>query len=91
MTTITTTTRTETTGQATAPSAAPVSIVLRQRGNFDFRVHVEDEPGLWGCGRNPDEAVGSLVRAHPRRFGITVTVLAESAPFGARGEGQGAR
>lgn len=49
-----------------------------------FRAHdvhaaIEGTNGRkWGCGRNPDEAVGALVRSHPEAFGVEVQIPDEA-------------
>jgi hypothetical protein len=36
--------------------------------------------GPWGAGNTPDEAIGSLVRCNPKRFGLKVTILEGKHP-----------
>lgn len=38
----------------------------------DFHAQLFGEPGKWGSGRNPYEAIGNLVNAWPREFGIEI-------------------
>ena len=40
-----------------------------------FHAQIKREPGFWGCGKSHDEAVGSLIRAHPEYFGMKVKDL----------------
>lgn len=41
------------------------------RGDPDFcSAWITGEPGYWGSGGSVDEAVGSVLRAHPERFQI---------------------
>jgi hypothetical protein len=34
--------------------------------------HAEAENGMWGCGKTPMEAIGSLVNTHPEYFNIII-------------------
>lgn len=47
--------------------------VLERRPKY--HAQIKDEPGYWGCGDSRDDAIGSLVRSHPERFGIKITHL----------------
>jgi hypothetical protein len=31
--------------------------------------------GYWGQGRSPDEAIGDLLRSHPEKFNVHITIL----------------
>lgn len=40
-----------------------------------YHAQIKDNPGFWGCGKNCDEAVGSLIRSHPEKFSIEMVQL----------------
>lgn len=40
-----------------------------------YHAQIKGEPGFWGSGASPAEAIGDLVSAHAHRFGITITTL----------------
>lgn len=42
------------------------------------RAHIRGQPGLWGDGRNKDEALGDLIRSHPEQFNITLIYTSKS-------------
>ncbi|MEK7502960.1 MAG: hypothetical protein AAB556_00765 [Patescibacteria group bacterium] len=44
-------------------------IVLTKRSD-DFMAHVENNSEIWSCGKNTDEAIGSLIRTYRELFGI---------------------
>jgi len=46
-----------------------VKVVVKKR-YADFHAAIFENEGYWGAGETQDEAVGSLVRAHPAKFGI---------------------
>lgn len=33
-----------------------------------YHAQIAGEGGYWGCGRNPEEAIESVLRSHPERF-----------------------
>ena len=46
-------------------------IVVTERSN-DFHACIRGHPELWGCGKNYDEAVGSVIRSHKEYFNIKI-------------------
>jgi hypothetical protein len=48
-----------------------MKIVVTERSG-DFHACIEDHPEIWGSGKTPDEAIGSVVRCHRERFGIVI-------------------
>ncbi len=40
-----------------------------------YHAQIKWYPEIWGCGRSPGDAIGSLVQSHSERFGVTVTHL----------------
>ncbi len=47
------------------------AIVLTRRSD-DWHAAIKGEPGRWGCGKSPAEALGTLVLARPEAFGVEV-------------------
>jgi len=45
-------------------------IVVLEKRMVDYRASLKDNPGIWGCGKTPDAAVGNLVDAHRDAFEI---------------------
>lgn len=45
------------------------------REHPSFGAQLKDHPEIWGHGKNPDEAVGSVIRSHPELFGLEVVFL----------------
>lgn len=56
------------------PGKQVVTIVVTPRSQMnaqgDYHAQIDKQPGVWGCGATPDEAVGNLVRSHSERFGL---------------------
>ncbi len=50
-----------------------MEIVVSKRSH-DWHACLKDRPEIWGCGKSIDEAIGSLIRAHAERFGISLTI-----------------
>jgi hypothetical protein len=50
---------------------------IDESGNKNPKYHaqIKDQPGMWGCGRCPQDALGSLIRNHPALFGISIRQL----------------
>jgi len=50
----------------------PISIVLtvRPTNRDDIHAAISTDNGIWGCGRTTSEAVGSVIAAHQKVFGI---------------------
>lgn len=46
-------------------------IEIRPRSS-DWHAQIKDHPGIWGCGKTIDDAIGSLVRSWPEKFGIKI-------------------
>ena len=46
-------------------------IEIRKRSG-DWHAQIKGQPGLWGCGKTPDEAVGSMARNHAERLGLDI-------------------
>jgi hypothetical protein len=44
-----------------------------------YHAQVKDKPGFWGCGRTPEDAIGSLIRNNPEILGVQVTYLGRLA------------
>lgn len=40
-----------------------------------YHAQLKDHPGMWGCGRSPQSAIGSLIMNDPERFGLKLTEL----------------
>lgn len=40
-----------------------------------YHAQIKNQPGTWGCGINPYEAVGNLVYNHPEMFGAEMNFL----------------
>lgn len=38
-----------------------------------FRASVKGEPGCWGRGKTPNEAIGDCIRSHGEAFGVGVS------------------
>ena len=47
-------------------------IILTKRSE-DFLAHLDDRPEIWDCGKNPNEAIGSLIRSNREMFGIDLS------------------
>lgn len=48
-----------------------MKIIVTKRSD-DYHACLEGYPGIWGCGRTPNEAIGSLITAHADMFKIKV-------------------
>lgn len=46
-----------------------------QKTTPKYHAQIKSAGGFWGCGNSMDEAVGSLIRNHPEKFGLTFTWL----------------
>lgn len=44
-----------------------------------YHAQIKGQGGFWGCGNSRDEAIGSLIAAHPEQFGIAVSHLGKEA------------
>jgi hypothetical protein len=51
-----------------------IEIEIRARSS-DYHAQIKGHPELWGCGKNPDEAVGSMVRNHSERLGLDIRFI----------------
>lgn len=47
------------------------TITITKRAD-DYHAHIDGDKRLWGCGRTPREAVGSVVWTHGDRLGIDI-------------------
>ena len=52
--------------------------ILVTKRTADFHACVENQTEVWGCGKNVDEALGGLIRAHQDIFKITICNADES-------------
>lgn len=43
-----------------------------------FHAQIAGQPGIWACGRTPDEAVGDLVRTHPAEFNVALKFIGKA-------------
>ena len=48
-----------------------IEIRITQRSS-DWHACISGHPEIWGCGRDPLEAIGDLVMAHTQAFDATV-------------------
>ena len=48
-----------------------MNITITKRAD-DYHACLKDHPEIWGCGKNVDEAIGSLIRAHGDTFGVEI-------------------
>ena len=48
-----------------------ITIEVRKRSS-DFHAQAEGHPEIWAAGRNPQEAIGDLVKYHSEYFGINI-------------------
>lgn len=48
-----------------------MKIIITQRTG-DIKAHLESNPGIWGCGKGPNEAIGNLISAHPATFNVQI-------------------
>lgn len=64
------------------------SITITKRFS-DWHACVAGEPGKWGAGSSPDEAVGSLVRSWPEVFSVSLKWESSQYPTRGRGDGDG--
>ena len=46
-------------------------IIITKR-THDYKAHLESNPGIWGCGKGPNEAIGDLVRTHASALNIQI-------------------
>lgn len=58
--------------KASAPEATAGLIIIVTSRATDFHAGIEGKPEIWGCGANPLEAIGDLVRAHPEVFNASI-------------------
>jgi len=47
------------------------NITVKKRFS-DYHACLEGYPGIWGCGRNICEAVGSAIMNHPKKFNLNI-------------------
>ena len=40
-----------------------------------LHAQIKGQPGIWACGRTSDEAIGDLVRSHPKQFNVSIDYL----------------
>jgi hypothetical protein len=48
-----------------------IEIEIRVRSE-DFHAQIAGHPEIWAAGRNPQEAIGDLVKYHSEKFGIKI-------------------
>ena len=46
-------------------------IIVVNRGH-DVLAHLEDFKGVWGCGKDKNDAVGDLIISYPNMFDLEV-------------------
>jgi hypothetical protein len=44
-----------------------------------YHAQIKDQPGYWACGRSREDAVGELIRSHPKKFGINLVHIGKLA------------
>jgi len=47
------------------------NITVSKRSS-DYHACLENHPGIWGCGRNIYEAIGSVIMDHPEKFNLKI-------------------
>jgi hypothetical protein len=56
---------------ATRPAEDPAAIVVTRRRD-DYHACLKSNPGIWGRGVSPSEAIGDMLRSHPGCFGVLI-------------------
>lgn len=49
-------------------------IVIEQRPT-DFHASLKGNPKIWDRGTTASEAIGNLIRTHPKKFGLSVEII----------------
>jgi hypothetical protein len=72
------------------PGKPPITILLsprpQTRGRGDYHAQIDKQPGRWGCGATPEEAIGNLVNAHAGCFHLPKNIDLKSLDYEEVGE-----
>lgn len=47
------------------------TIVIVKRPS-DYMAFLKASPGVWGCGKGPNEAIGDMIQAHAKHFNLQI-------------------
>jgi hypothetical protein len=53
-------------------------VFVGMRETPKYHAQVRGKPGFWGCGDTIQDAIGSLISAHPKQFGIKIAYIGKA-------------
>jgi hypothetical protein len=56
------------------PTTLDATIVVKKRSD-DYHACMKDNEGVWGCGKDPVAAIGSLINAHRDYFNLEIEYI----------------